>query len=191
MMELSDYFDIRSAKNSVTLIITGLIMIAVSGFVFAGIYFFMDYTQTALLSTNCQITGNALFSTCQEMWSLVVYPFLNLKTILVYLSFFSIFILTIGMLLTGYKTGTHPSLLGVYALVELLIVYGSIHVSNIYRTLLDNEIIRNAMIPFKVYNTVMLYFPWFVFIISLFSLILGVVNWQKTPVNKVSDELDY
>jgi hypothetical protein len=96
-----------------------------------------------------------------------------------------------GMLLMGYQSGAKPYYLGIYALVEVLIVYGSIHVANIYRTLLENEIIRNAMIPFNVYNTIMLYFPWFVFIISLFSLILGIVNWQKTPTNKVTDELDY
>jgi len=190
-MALSDYFDVSSAKSSITLVITGLILIAISGMFFAGVYFFMDTIQSSLLATNCQISGNVLFTDCQGMWALVVYPFLNLKIILVYLSFFAIFILTIGMLLMGYQSGTKPSLLGVFVLVELLIVYGSIHIANIYRTLLENELIRNAMIPFGVYNTIMLYFPWFVFIISLFALILGIVNWQKTPVNKVSDELNY
>jgi hypothetical protein len=190
-MEISEYFDIRSAKSSITLVITGLIMIAISGLFFALIYFFMNTIQNGLLATNCTIEGNVFFDDCQGMWTLVVYPFLNLKIVLVYLSFFSIFILTIGMLLMGYQSGTKPYFLGVYALVELLIVYGSIHVANIYRTLLENEVIRNAMIQFDVYNTIMLYFPWFVFIISLFSLILGIVNWQKSPTNKVTDELDY
>jgi len=190
-MELSDYFDINSAKSSMALVITGIILIALSGLVFAGMYFFMDTINTSLLATNCEISGNVFFDNCQDMWSMVVYPFLALKTVLVYLSFFSIFILTIGMLLTGYKSGARPSLMGVFVLVELLIVYGSIHVANIYRTLLENVIIRDAMIPFGVYNTIMLYFPWFVFIISLFSLVLGIVNWQKTPVNKASEELDF
>jgi len=190
-MELSDYFDVNSAKSSVVLVVTGIILIALSGLIFAGIYFFMDTVQTSLLSTNCEISGNALFDNCQDMWTMIVYPFLNLKIVLVYLSFFSIFILTIGMLLMGYKSGTNPALLGVLVLLEILITYGSIHMSNIYRTLLDNEIIRNAMIPFSVYNTIMLYLPWFVFIISLFALTLGIVNWQKTPVNKATEELNY
>jgi len=190
-MELSDYFDVSSVKSSMVLVITGIIMIALSGLFFAGMYFFMDTIQTSLLTTNCEITGNALFSDCQGMWSLVVYPFLNLKYILIYLSFFSIFILAIGMLLMGYKSGSNPAFLGIFVLVELLITYGSIHVANIYRLLLNNELIRNAMIPFNVYNTIMLYFPWFVFIISLFALVLGIVNWQKTPVNKASEELNY
>jgi len=95
------------------------------------------------------------------------------------------------MLLVGYRSGTKPYLLGVLVLIEIAIVYGSIHVANIYRTLLENEIIRNAMIPFGVYNTIMLYLPWFVFIISLFSLVLGIVNWQRTPINSNTEELDY
>lgn len=190
-MELSDYFDIRTAKGSITLVITGLIMIAISGLLFSGMYFFMDTIQDSLLATNCTIEGNVFFDSCQGMFALAVYPFLNLKAVLVYLSFFSIFILTIGMLLIGYQSGTRHSLMGVLVLLEIVIVYGAIEIANIYRTLLDNTIIQSAMIPFGVYNTVMLYFPWFVFIISLFSIALGIVNWQKSPVNRVSEELDY
>jgi len=190
-MEISDYFDLSSAKSSTMLIITGIILIAISGLFFAGIYFFMDTIQTSLLSNDCTIPGNAFFNDCQGMWDLAVYPFLNLKSVLVYLSFFSIFILTIGMLLLGYRSGSHPAFLGVFVLLEILITYASIPIGNIYRTLLDNEVIRNALIPFDVYNTLMLYFPWFVFIISLFSLILGIVNWQKTPVNRESEDLNY
>jgi len=190
-MEISDYFDLNSAKSSMMLVVTGILLIALSGLFFAGMYFFMNTIQEGLLATNCEITENVFFSDCQGMWEFVIYPFLNLKSVLVYLSFFSIFILTIGMLLTGYKSGTRPAFMGVLVLFELGLVYGSIHVANIYRILLENPIIRDAMIPFGAYNTLMLYFPWFVFIISLFSLVLGIVNWQKTPVNKVSEELDY
>jgi len=190
-MELSDYFNVRSGKTSLALVITGIILIAISGLLFAGMYFFMDTLQTALLSTDCEISGNVFFDNCQDMWTMIVYPFLNLKTILIYLSISSIFILTLGMLLLGYKSGTNPVYLGVLILVELAFVYGGIRISNIYRTLLENEIIRDAMIPFQMYNTLMLYFPWFVFIISLFSLVLGVVNWQKSPTNQDSEELDY
>jgi len=190
-MEISDYFDVSAGKSNIMLIVTGIVLIAISGLVFAGMYFFMDTIQNSLLETNCVIEGNVFFEDCQGMWSLVVYPFLALKTVLVYLSFFSIFILTIGMLLTGYKSGSNPAFMGIFVLVELLITYGSIHVANIYRVLLENEMIRDAMIPFSVYNIIMLYLPWFVFIISLFSLVLGIVNWQKTPVNKLTEELNY
>lgn len=188
-MEISDYFN--SAKGSVIMVITGLVLIAISGLFFSGLYFFMNTMQTSLLATNCNISNNVFFSDCQGMWTMAVYPFLNLKSILVYLSFFSIFILIVGMLLLGYKSGTSPGLLGVLVLIEVMITYMSIHVANIYRTLLENEMIRNAMIPFGFYNTIMLYFPWFAFIISLFALILGIVNWQKSPVNNDTEELNY
>jgi len=190
-MEVTDYFSLDSAKSSIMLVVTGIILIAVSGLLFSGMYFFMDTVQNGLLSTDCTIQGNAFFDDCQEMFALAVYPFLNLKTVLVYLSFFSIFILTIGMLLIGYQSGTKHSLMGVLILIEIVIVYGAIEIANIYRTLLDNSVIQSAMIPFGVYNTVMLYFPWFVFIISLFSIALGIVNWQQSPVNRVNEELDY
>lgn len=190
-MAITDYFNVNSGKGSFVLTITGILMIAISGLIFAGSYFVMDTVQTALISTNCEISGNVFFSDCQDMWTMVVYPFLNFKYVLVYLSFFSIFILTIGMLLMGYKSGTSPSMFGVLVLVEIIMTYGAIHISNIYRTLLENEVIRSAMINFSVYNKIMLYFPWFVFIISLFSLTLGIVNWQKSPVNKETEELNY
>jgi hypothetical protein len=190
-MEISDYFNPGSTKSSLMLVIIGIVMISISGLFFAGIYFFMDVTQDALLSQDCTIPGNVFFNDCQGMWEMVVYPFLNLKSVLVYLSFFSIFILTMGMLLMGYQSGSNPKFLGVLVLAEIIITYGAIEISNIYRTLLENAIIRDAMIPFGVYNNIMLYFPWFVFIISLFALSLGIVNWQRTPVNKASEELDY
>lgn len=190
-MELTEWFNPRSQKGSMYMIIVGIILIAISGLVFAGTYFVMDTVQTALLSTSCEISGNVFFDDCQDMWTMAIYPFLNFKYVLVYLSFFSIFILTMGMLLMGYQSGTKPSMMGVLVLVEIALTYGAIHISNIYRTLLDSEIIRTAMINFSVYNKVMLYFPWFVFVISLFSLVLGIINWQRSPVNKVTEELDY
>lgn len=190
-MEIIDNLDFSLPKASLIAIITGVLLIAISGMIFAGAYFFMDTIQDSLLGTNCDIENNAFFTDCQGMFALIVYPFLNLKIVLVYLSFFSIFILVIGMLLLGYQSGTSPVLMGVLVLIEILITYGAIHVANIYRLLLDNAIIRDAMIPFGVYNTLMLYFPWFVFIISLFALVLGLVNWQRSPINKSTGQLDY
>jgi len=73
----------------------------------------------------------------------------------------------------------------------MALTYGAIWLSNIYRLLLENEIIRNALIPFTVYNKIMINFPWFVFIISLFSLSFGIVNWQRSRTNTSTGELDY
>jgi len=188
-MELSSIFE--SDKSPLVLLIWGLSFIAVSGFIFAGIYFVMDLTQNSLEGIDCDITGNAFGDSCQDLFTLVVYPFLNAKIILIYLSYFSIFILVLGMLLTGYNAGSKPWMMGILLLVEIALTYGSFYIANIYRLLLENEIIRDALIPFTVYNKIMLNFPWFVFVISLFSIALGVVNWQRTPTNSPPGELDY
>ena len=190
-MDLSDYIDFSSKKNAIILIITAVILIAVSGIFFSGAYLIMDRVNDALLSTTCVIENNVFFDNCQDMWTMVIYPFLAAKYILVYLSFFFIIALSIGMLLFGYQSGTKPSMLGLLVVIEIMITYGSIPIANIYRTLLENPIILEALTPFTVYNKIMLNFPWFVFVLSLFALSLGIVNWQRTPVNTPTNELDF
>jgi len=188
-MELSSIFE--SDKSSLVFLAWGLIFIAFSGMFFAITYYVMDTAQTSFEGLNCDLPGNALASNCQDLFTLVLYPFLNAKSILIYLSYFSIFILVLGMLLAGYNAGTKPWMMGILVLVEIALTYGSFYIANIYRLLLDNEIIRNALTNFPVYNKIMLYFPWFVFVISLFSIAFGLVNWQRTRTNTPQGELDY
>ena len=190
-MDLNDLVDFSSKRNAIILIITAVVLIAISGVFFSLSYFVMDKVHTALLSTTCVIENNAFFGSCQDMFTMIIYPFLNAKYILVWLSFFFIIALSTGMLLFGYQSGTRPSMLGLLIVIELMITYGSIHIANIYRTLLDNPIMLQAMTPFTVYNKIMLNFPWFVFVISLFAVALGIINWQKTPVNNPTNELDF
>ena len=90
-MELSRIFE--SDRSALVFLVFGLIFIAISGFIFAGIYFFIDTTQTALEGVNCDLTGNAFADDCQGLFTFVLYPILNYKSILIYLSYFSIFIL--------------------------------------------------------------------------------------------------
>lgn len=188
-MELGDIF--KSDKSSLMFLVWGLVFIAFSGMFFALTYFFINTTQTAFESMDCNLPGNAFGETCQDIFALVLYPALNAKVILIYLSYFFIFILVLGMLLTGYNSGTKPWMLGILVLVEVALTYGSFYLANIYRLLLENEIIRDALIPFSVYNKIMLNFPWFVFVVSLFSIALGVVNWQRVSRNTPAGELDY
>ena len=172
-------------------VIISIIMIAVSGIFFGFAYFLMDSTQTAFEANDCVIEGNDIVSSCQDLWELSLYPFLEMKTILIWLSFFFVFTLTLAMLLLGYQTGFKPPMLGLLVIAELLITYGSLYIGNIYRTMIENVILRDIMIPFTVYNKVMLNFPWFVFIVSLFSIALGIVNWQRTRTNSSTGDLDY
>jgi len=189
-MELSRIFE--TDKSALVFLAWGLAFIAISGMFFAFAYYFMDTTHTALQGVDCDITGNAFGDSCQDVFTMTVYPFLIvMKTVLIYMSYISIFILVLGMLLAGYNSGTKPWMLGIMLLVEIALTYGSFYVANIYRLLLDVEIVRDALINFTVYNKIMMNFPWFVFVVSLFSIAFGVVNWQRTRTNTSTGELDY
>ena len=72
-------------------VILSLIMISVSGLFFGFAYFMMDTTQAAFETSDCVIEGNDIVSSCQELWELSLYPFLEMKSILIWLSFFFIF----------------------------------------------------------------------------------------------------
>lgn len=184
-------FDEYKKYGVVVAIFLSVISIAISGLWFGFIYFTLDSVHTAFLSTDCVIENNTLVGSCQELFQLGLYPFLELKDLFIWISFFFIFSLVIGMFILGYQSGKSPVLMGYLILVTIIMTYLSIHISNIYRTLLENEVFRSMMVEFVVYNKIMLNFPWFVFIITLFSLMLSIINFQKSAVNKSSDDLNY
>jgi hypothetical protein len=170
--------------GSIAFIAVALIFIFVAGVFFAMTYYVMDITQDALEGTDCTFENNSLVGSCQDLYAYSFYPVLQLRSILVWFSYFFIFGLVISMLVVGYKSGSSSVLMGVNVLFTILFTYGGIEISNVYRTLLDNELFRNMMIPFRVYNNIMINCHWFIFIICLASLGLGIVNFQKAPINE-------
>jgi hypothetical protein len=129
---------------------------------------------------------------CQELFALSLYPFLQLKDVLIWVSFFFIFALVLGMLVLGYRSGKSPVLMGYLLVIVIAMTYLSIEISNIYRQLLENDVFRSMMVEFTVYNRIMLNFPQFVFIVTLMATIMGIINYQKSGVNSVSSsDLDY
>lgn len=180
--------------DSRVLILLGIAfgVIIASGLVLGIIGYMMEVTNTALLGTNCTISGNTLVGSCQELFSLSVYPFLALRTLFIWISYFAIFASVIGILVAGYSSGTSPVMMGLMVLIDSIMVYVSIYVSNMYRTLLENDIIRYAVADYSVYNRVMLYLPWFFFIVSIFAIMISIVNYQKVRVNGGgTSSLDY
>jgi len=172
-------------------IIISIFVIFVSGLFFGFLYFTLDTTHTALLSSDCVINDNVLVSSCQELFSLALYPFLALKSILIWASFFFIFGLTLALLVLGYRSGTSAVLMGVLISFIGGITYLGILLSNVYRTLLEQDIFRLMMTDFTIYNKIMINFPWFTFFIGLFAVALGIVNFQKTSINTPTGELNY
>jgi len=186
-----DYFDDIHKKGTLTIVIMSILAIFLSGIFFSIIYFVMDTVQTGFEGTNCTIENNVLVDNCQELWALSIYPFLALKNIIVWASFFFIFALVIGLLIVGYKSGSNPVLMGLLIVFVMILTYGAIELSNIYRTMLEVEAFRTMLIDFTVYNKIMLNFPWFVFIVSLLAVILSIVNYQRVKVNSEESNEQY
>jgi len=168
-----------------------IIFIFMSGLFFGVIYYLMETTHNALLAHDCSIDNNTLVSSCQDLFNLAIYPFLALRELLVWASFFFIFGLVIALLLIGYRSGSSPITLGIMVIFTGGMTYFSILLSNAYRTLIEQETFRLMMVDFTVYNNIMINFPWFTFFISIFAVLLGIINFQKTSVNTPEGELDY
>lgn len=186
-------FDLEDMKQygSIGLILVSIFSIFVSGLFFAGSYYVMGTVQTAFESSDCVIEDNLYVDSCQDLWELGLYPILEMREILIWVSFFFIFGLVAGMLVIGYQSGKSPALLGLLITFIAVLTYLGIHISNIYRTLLDSEVLRDMLVDFTVYNKIMLNFPWFVFFVGVLATILSIVNYQKTPVNEDREVLNF
>lgn len=183
MVDLSD----PSNKNSIVVIAMSMLVIFMSGILFGITYFTFASLETAFLENDCVISNNVYVDSCQELWELSILPFLALKYILIYASYFLIFGNVFAMLVIGYRSGRSPAMAGLLIMVIAFFTYAAILLSNIFRRMLEVEAFREIMLPFTVYNTIMLYYPWFIFIISLSSIMLAIVNWQRTKVNSIED----
>jgi hypothetical protein len=177
--------------GSFMLIIFSILLIIISGVAFGIFYFTLSSIETGFLAANCEIANNSLVSSCQELWALALYPALALKAIFIWGHTFLIFGAVLGMLFLGYRSGRSGILLGIMTLWIIISTYMGIEISNIYRTFLEIPAFRNMMIEFVFYNRLMLSLPWFMFIVSLFSTMLGLVNYQKSKLNPIKEELDF
>jgi hypothetical protein len=184
-------FDDISKYGSLTIILLSILSIFLSGIFFGATYYIMDITEDAFRDSDCVIENNVFVDSCQDLWELSIYPFFALKELLVWFSFFFIFALVLGMMILGYRAGKSPVLLGLLVVFVIVLTYISIEVSNIYRTMLETDIFRTMMLEFTIYNRVMLYFPWFIFFVSLMSVLLSLVNYQRTKTNSPTEELNY
>lgn len=176
------FFDPKN-KNVIVLIALSITAIFVSGLFFAFTYFVIDTVHEKLQEVNCDLPEVTGYATCQEWFEDTIYNIFNLKGFLIKWSYFFIFTLVLGMLIVGYQVGGKPIFMGIYYLAIMLLTYGGILLSNIYRTFLENSIVYEIMQPFTIYNKIMLNFPFFVGFIGLISIGLSIVNYQRVKVN--------
>lgn len=156
--------------------ISVMFLIAVSGFLMALTYFVMETLETAFKSVDCLIPQNIYFDTCQEWFNMALYPVLELRTIFIFANYFMIFGIVFGLFFMGFRTKKHPALLVVHIISSVIIGYLAIEIGNIYRLLISNTFIYDMMIPFAIYNKVMLFLPQFMFFVIFLSGIIGFMG---------------
>lgn len=180
-------------KNAIVLISLSMVAIFLSGLFFGITYYLVDQFQDQFEAVDCDLSISGHYDTCQEWFEDTIFNVLNLKSVLVTFSYIFIFVLVLGMLIVGYQVGGKPIFMGIYFCVCLLLTYGAIIISNIYRTFLENDLVYTIMQPFTIYNKIMLNFPWFIGVISLISVGLSIVNYQRVKENMPDPEniLDY
>lgn len=181
--------DSIQGKGGLIAVVFSIIAIFFSGIFFGGTYYLFNTIDDSLQDVDCTITDNAYFSTCQEWFELSIYPFLGLRSIIVWFSYFFIFALVLGMFVMSYKSGRSPAMMPVLILTTLIFAYMGIELSNVYRTMLDNALFYEMMTPFNIYNKIILNFHWFIGIIGLITSGISIVNYQKVKPN--DGELDY
>ena len=111
-----DVLDNPRGKNSIILLMFSILLIFVSGIIFGILHYTMATAEVAFENSDCTIENNVYVSSCQDLWDLAIFPFLDLRSILVWGSFFYIFGITLSMLLIGYQSGKNPVLLGLLVL---------------------------------------------------------------------------
>ena len=157
-----------------------MIWIFASGIIFAITYFILSTIHTAFLTVDCLIPSNVYFTTCQEWFDMTLYPFFELRYLLVFMNYFAIFGFVFALFFMGFKTKKHPVLLVVHIVTSIIIGYLSIEIANIYRLILQNPIMYSMLTEFGIYNKIMLYFPQFMFFVIFISGLIGFFGIFKS-----------
>lgn len=184
--------------SNLTLMVIFLIVVSVSG-LFAGlVYYGMNTLKVTLLTVDFPLpiednsTASELNMThFQDILELVVYPILDLKDSLPYLTYFMVFGFIIALGMTAYLTTKNPLFFVLHLLFTFLMTYFCIILSNNYAGLLTNPFINTLMVDFTIYNKLMLYLPQVVFFTSLLFGIISFVNVIKPQNNYSATGLNY
>jgi hypothetical protein len=128
---------------------------------------------------------NPNMTTLQDVLGLTIYPFLELRSALPYLTYFLVFALIIAFSISAYLSSKYPLFFVVHLLFTLVMTYFAIIISNTYVDLLTNPFINSIMLDFPIYNRLMYALPSIVFFPSLlFGIIAFIVNFKpSTPTS--------
>lgn len=188
----------QASFQNLTVLVMFLVVVSVVGIIAGLIYFYMGTIHTVLLTVDFplplenNVTAASLnMTTFQDILELTAYPLLGLNSTLPYLTYFLVFgfIITLGM--TAYLSSKNPLFFVLHLLFTILLVYFCIILSNMYSDLMSNAFINSMMLPFTIYNKIMLYLPQVVFFTSLLFSAISFINLMKPQTNASNPALNY
>ena len=183
--------------DNIIIVVIFLCIVAFAGLLAGSIYFSMATLQGVLETVNVTLpvgengTQHANLTSFQDVMEIVIYPFLELRDTLPYLTYFLVFALIIALGFTAYMSSKNPIFFIVHLLWTFVITYFSIILANTYTTLLVDPFINSIMIDFAIYNKLMLYLPQILFFISLIFGVIAFVSIMKPQGSKFDSGLSY
>lgn len=195
-----DNQETKGMFSNLGLLVILLVVISVSGLLAGIIYFDIATVQTALETVNFDIPisennsfvyNNITVNDFQDIMKIIIYPILNLKSSLPYLTYFMIFAFIIGLGMTAYLSSKNPLFFVLHILFTFVITYFCIILANMYADLLTNTFINQIMVQFTIYNKLMLYLPQIVFFTSLLFGAISFINLMKPQTSSASTSIQY
>lgn len=183
--------------DNLILIVIFLGVVSFVGILAGMIYFSMNIVDTSLHTINFTIpvganmTLNENLTTGQDILDIVVYPILELRNTVPYLTYFLVFAFIIALGMSAYVSSKNPIFFVVHLLFTLLMTYFCIILSNNYVSLMTNTFINSMMINFTIYNTLMFYLPQIVFFTSMIFGVIAFVNVIKPQSASTTGTLQY
>jgi hypothetical protein len=171
------------------LLIIFLAITTVSGLLAGVTYYSMATVDTVLHTVNFEIpqqvnmTAYTNISDFQDILGVAAYPILGLRTSLPYLVYFMIFGFIIAMGMAAYMSSKNPIFFILHILFTCLITYFSIILSGAYINLLTNPFINSIMLPFTIYNKIMLYLPQIIFFTGMIFGVISFISIMKPTSN--------
>jgi len=180
--------------SNVVILIIFLVAVSVGGLLAGITYYNMNILQATLETVNFTLPienmaqANSNLTDFQDILGIVVYPILNLKSALPYLTYFMVFGFIIALGITAYVSSRNPVFFTLHLLFTLLITYFCFKISNMYIELLTNPFINSLMTQFTIYNKLMIYLPQVVFFTSMVFGAISFINVIKPQSNFTSNQ---
>jgi hypothetical protein len=176
--------------SNLIVLVVFLVVVSVGGLLAGMLYFDINIIQSTLETVNfpLPIENNATaiqlnMTDFQDILGIVVYPILNLKSTLPFLTYFMVFAFIIALGMMAYLSSKNPVFFVLHILFLLLITYFSLLLSNMYIGLMTNPFINAMMIQFTIYNKLMFYLPQVVFFTGLVFGVIAFINLMKPQGN--------